>query len=939
MDEEGSEDILNAIVMGILDALIGFFMRALASFLQFFADTFLESVEWNFETFGDYIPFFANVLSFFKVFAAGWLVTVGLLFVLKCFGLAAGLQINRSKIWQFVLRYLFFGYLAVHGWGIMSFFYLELVNVIDEVMVIDATQGGGFVNGLLEIGSRVGEGTLLAAAGASGAIIGVAKVLVLFVITVMLVVNFFKLIALFFLRYIRLVFLVALAPVAFGMAILEETKQIFDTYIRTFFADMFVFIMTVFLIKGFISVLYSAGTFKFDDFDGLFADNAYKDLVWAFFALAYSNFAVQFDQFIGSLGVNISRGGGTGGSVIGAIGTSAMLLRRAIGPSRSGAGIGTPMGDMLSRNWNNIKSATLGGARAGFAQGTTKGGAFAMGAVGAAKGFASTTNVAKAAEMTKDGSSFAETLNQRFADMQAAAGKNMSQKDYDATKKRAEENGLDVDQQRMRDSIMGDMKAGNITPDMAQSKLAAHGLLRDDELDATSSMSAGAGAAYTQPQSNRDKTPVADNMAEEFKKSHVDDNGQFDASAVAGMAMSMPEGTTLKPNESLHTGDGMMADKTAKHFPDGTKVYPDGTVQFANGAVMGSNVRDANGNVLPPNAMLHKDGTITNGSEIISPDGNKTRVGNTPVRLDDGTLVQGNGVRAIGEGENQVVIGSKGSITHGNSAVTKSGRFEHSSGAVTHGSITEHQNGNQSFSDGAVLLGDGKMMHLNGEVTSPDGTTVTPDGSTVFSDGSVLHSNGDVTSNGVTKHKDGCTTYSNRVDHGNAVISYNDGHVSFPGSTMVDGKGGISFDNGVTYQPIADLPGGQYVNPATGDIAYANGSVFHSESKAISNADGVAGRVNHADGGGDREGTFSLGGTVYWSNGTAVNPDRTIEFDEHNSGIVVKGRTITHSSGTRTEMKDSETRISRADGHTTFSKRDKGNAKFNNFGFRPKKKR
>ena len=179
----------------------------------------------------------------------------------------------------------------------------------------------------------------------------------------MLVVNFFKLISMFFIRYVRLVFLVALAPIAFGLAILEETKQIFDTYIRTFFADIFVFIMTAFFIKGFISVMSSSNNLNLDgsvEFTELFKQSAYRDLIWAFFALAYSTFAVQFDQFVASLGINISRGGSAGGAgILGALGASAMMLRRAIGSGAGGAGLATPLGNTFSKNWNDLKGCLL----------------------------------------------------------------------------------------------------------------------------------------------------------------------------------------------------------------------------------------------------------------------------------------------------------------------------------------------------------------------------------------------------------------------------------------------------------------------------------------------------------------------------------------------------------------------------------------------------
>ena len=942
---------MSAIVMGILNALIGLIMQILATALEFFADTFLGSIRWDFSTFGTYLPFFGNVLEFFKILGAGWLSFVGLLFILKCFGLAVGLQIERSRVWQFIVRYIFYGFLAIKSWGLMSFIYLQLVEIIDEILAIDASNSGetSFVGFIVQIGERAAEGLLIGALGNGGSMMGIVKVLVLLVITVMLVVNFFKLISMFFIRYIRLVLLVALAPIAFGMAILEETKQIFDTYIRTFFADMFVFTMTAFFIQGFINIMSTATSLNLDgsvEFENLFANAVYNELVWAFFALAYSSFAVQFDQFIGSLGLNISRGGSPEGGLFSAVGASAIMLRRGLGRGSGSAGISVPFANTFSKNWNDLKSAVIGGARSGFAQGTTKGSAFAMGAMSAAQGFASTTNIAKAAAMTKDGSSFAEALNQkfdkRFAEMQDAAGKNMSQRDYDATKQRAEANGFDIDQQRARDAILSDMKAGNITPAMAQSKLAAQGLLCEDE---KLPMEGNKDPVFTRDQeqsgASGEDIPIGHNMAEEYKNKHQNADGSFDASATPQAAVSMPDGTTLEPNEILRTSDGMAFKDGIKQFPEGTKISQDGTIEFANGAVMGPKHKDTNGNTLPANAMLHKDGTVTNGSEIMYPDGNVTTVGETPVKLADGTIVQGNGVRAIGEDKNQVVIGSKGTINHANAAVTKNGITKHSSGAKTKGNVTQHQNGSHTFSDGAILLDDGKMVHLNGEVTSPDGTTITPDGSAIFQDGSILHSNGDITANGATFHKDGSKTFGNRVEHDNGAVTYNDGRVAYPDGTIIDGKGGISFDNGNSYQQIMDLPGGQYVHPKTGDIAHSDGSVYHASSGALSNADGFIGRVNHADGLKDKACTFSMGGTVYWGNGTAANPDKTVEFDEHNSGIVVKERTVIHHSGTKTETKNDVTKVIRDDGTTTLpTKKDRNKGtKFSGFGIHSKKKR
>ena len=53
---------LAAIVICILNALIGLIMQILSADMEFFAATFLSTVTWDFEAFGQYIPFFAKFL-------------------------------------------------------------------------------------------------------------------------------------------------------------------------------------------------------------------------------------------------------------------------------------------------------------------------------------------------------------------------------------------------------------------------------------------------------------------------------------------------------------------------------------------------------------------------------------------------------------------------------------------------------------------------------------------------------------------------------------------------------------------------------------------------------------------------------------------------------------------------------------------------------------
>ena len=510
------------------------------------------------------------------------------------------------------------------------------------------------------------------------------------------------------------------------------------------------------------------------------------------------------------------------------------------------------------------------------------------GAMGAAKGFADSTNIAKAAAMTRDGSLTAAALNERFAEMQAAAGHDMSLKDYDATKKRAADNNLSFDQQRQRDAILADMRNGNITPKMAQSKLAANGLLTEDEMQGNNwsndvGMSANGAAANSKNENMAEQFKAAGNTAD---KPNIGPDG----------AINTKDGLNINPNESLHMGDGTAFKGGVKTMADGTQIMPDGSMKFANGAVMDKNLRDANGNTMPPGTMLHPDGTMTSGNKIYSPDGSVKQV-TEPTTLSDGTTVQPNGARVLGDGDNQVVIGSKGSVSHANGAVTKNG-------------ITTHADGSQSFSDGSVRTSDDEIIHIDGSTTKSDGTTVTAEGAAIFSDGSVLHDNGDITSNGVTTHTDQSTSYPDRVEFGNGSIAYNDGRGSNPDGTVIDGMGNISTD-GTNFHPIQE----PYAHP-NGDISYPNGSVYHAASGVTTNVDGEIGHTVH-QGGID---SFA-DGSVFWGNGSSVNPDKTVEFD---SGVTVKDGVISHSSGTKTFVEKNITKIIRNDGYHELREKPTG---------------
>ena len=860
---------MSAIVMGILNALIGLLMQVLASALECFSDMFFTTIHFDFTTFGRYIPFFSHIMHFIQTLSAGWLSIVGLLFILKCFGLAAGLQIQRSKIWNFVIRFLLFGFTAINGWALMSFFYNGLVTTIDDVFLMDAKTPISFAGFINSLGERAADGLFVSLTGNAGAMLGIVKVLIMLVIAVMLVVNFFKLISMFFIRYVRLIFLVALAPLTIGMAILDETREIFETYIRVFFADLFVFIMTAFFIKGFISVMSAASGF---DTAVEFNDIAYDGIFWGFFALAYSAFAVQFDQFISSLGVHISRGGNAGNGILGAVGMSAMLLRRAVGTGRNGSGLATSLGNTFDRNWNGLKSSIMQGARQGFASADTVGGAVFSGAAGAIKGFAATTNVAKAAAMTKDGSFTASALNQKFSDMQDAARRNMSPKEYQDTKKRAEENGLSIDQQRSRDVILQDMKNGSITPQMAQNKLAARGLLTEEEMTPSTMQSQNV-EGYSEQHGEQQASSMAE---QEMQQGNSPDLSHIQMDSTIETA----EGIKVNPQEhTLETADGMDYNENGKFFADGTKITEQGVATFANGSVFN-----------PVNGMMkHRDGTVTKGNTIIYPDGTKETVA-APTDLSDGTTVYPDGHREIQNGTNRerISISDTGDITHGNGTKTVDG-------------ITHHANGIVSQVNGSVTTARG-VVNPDGSVTAPNGITTIPDGSAVYPDGSVWHSNGDITANGITKHTDGTTSHGDKTEHENGSISFTDGSVQNPDGTVIDGKGNISFDNGMKFTPISTS-----YSHANGDVSFADGRVLHRDG-SISNDNGKIGSLTHKDG------VISLAdNSLLYPNAIVMN--NRVEFDC--GAVLEKDGTLSHLNGDQVITQNHTTTIKHKDGTQT----------------------
>lgn len=895
---------MQAIVLGLLDSLIGILIQILAEFLDFFASSFLGSLELDFEQFGVYFPFFGNFLEFFKILGAGWLSFVGLLFILKCFGLAAGLQIERSRVWQFVVRFIFYGFLAIRGWGLMSFAYLEMTSVLDEVMHLNASTLD-ITTSIKNIGEIVGKGTLLSVLGSSGAVLGGVEVLIILVIVIMLVVNFFKLISLFFVRYIRLVFLVALAPIAFGMAILEETKEIFNTYIRTFFADMFVFIMTALLIKGFISVLSSINNFEVDDLSDLQG----KQMAWAFFALAYSSFAVQFDQFIASLGVNVSRGGSSGPGLGSAIGASAMMLGRAFGRgAMKGGGISTPLTDTIAQNWNNLKNATVSGARKGFASGQTKGDAFAKGAWGAAKGFASTTNAAKAAEMVKDGSLTAAAMNKRFAEMQEAAREGMSQKAYDDTKQRAAENGFDFKQQKQRDDIMQDLADHKITQPIAQAKLAKGDLLTKDEKEALDYSAANRNAnqteqagVYTQPynpnptdvsaesNANRDYNFPETKMDEDGKNPHVDmddnmttlnlDNGQFS---------SIDKGMTNQA-DMKNIGDGTRIANANDADPNSRQITFAGD-QNGNSAYMNSN---------EPGKIHLPDGGFVSGNTITDAEGNTTTVG-------EGQVAKKGNVKVYGDSSASIDTGKKDA--DGNPVYTdidKDGRIYHGNDMVTDPrtglTVMKGADGKRSFAS------------ADGSMTDSNYMTMLPDNSMVSPTGIVKQANGDMTDTqaGATHHAG-----DNSVTLGNGVL-HDDKSQTFIGGEKA---GWVSWDNGSEKMAVRSNNGvGEYsTDGGKSWNTVPNGGMEYNGAKIDSH-----GCVQHATG--EISNKNSAGNVEL---GAVLHPDNTYSDKEGNihyasATVSAGGREVTFENDVKVVNKGSGVRVEHPTGERLITEHGK----------------
>lgn len=936
---------MSAIVTGILSALLSLIISLIASVLELFSDSFIDGFGMNFSAVIAFFPMLLNIIEFIKTLAAWWLVFTIFLFILKTFGLAMGLKVERNRIWTYFLRFVILGSLSLNATQIVSFIFTGLDSAFQNIVAIDASSIGSqtFGDTLLEMGNDVLGGIAIAAGGALTGGVGLIKVLVMVVIAIMLIIDFFKLLLEFVEKYIKLIFYIVLAPLAFVMGILEETKEIFNYYWRVYVADLFVYLMTSLLIKGFINIMSNSSAIP----DTFSAVDAFllSDLAWAFFALAYTKIAVRFDQFIASLGVTVSKGAGSSSSLTGVLGASAMLLRGAMG---SGGGAGTKtgggIGNAIQRSFGELANNVSQGARQGFAKGTGFADSMGKALVGAGKGaFVDSTNVGKMANMARNGDLTAAALNSKFANAKDiaknASALGVSNEEYKALSERSAETGFTPEQQKRYEDINAMAKDGTLNSADARKLQKQEGLIPpildgSPNDDSNNVIEIGAHAGIPPDSVNKEvAAAVADSgpsMAEKYaSKDNPNDDSNYKATpdSVAYSPHDKAKDTLVNPNvSSEHQNSKFDVATGRRDFNDESSINNKGEVSLPNNAYIATSSGGIgkDGNRVDGGSVVHSDGTVTKANQITRPDGSTSTVTNDTT-LDDRTLADGSVVNPDGT----LSIGGGHESPGGMTLSTTGETLFHSDGSKTDtggSGLTQHADGSVSHADGAVTYRNGKSLHSDGSLTHANGMTVMPDGTRTFADGSVLHADGSLTKGGITNHSDGTTTHGDgRVTHSDGSvtygvgytdessgISYDSGWVQHSDGSISNGNGGINIDgskdeNGnLIFESISESYGGSYTH-TNGTVSHADGTVKHADG-SISNENGN-GTVSHYISNED-------GSTVH----TAISQEKgSIDFFNGGDGNVVSsiydGSTVTFNDSA--SFNGSTLTYSDSDGNTT----------------------
>ena len=177
------------------------------------------------------------------------------------------------------------------------------------------------------------------------------------IVAFFLVKELLKVFAEFIERYVITGIVYVMSPVAFAFTATSRTVKIFSAYLRMFFSELFLLVVNLFFVKGFVLItqnLYDGHS----GFGGVFTmqnESSFATGVMSvLFMIAYLKVAQNFDAFLKSLGLNTAQSSGNiidqmaiGTMAIismmqrvGRLGSAAAQPVKAVGKAALGAGVG-----------------------------------------------------------------------------------------------------------------------------------------------------------------------------------------------------------------------------------------------------------------------------------------------------------------------------------------------------------------------------------------------------------------------------------------------------------------------------------------------------------------------------------------------------------------------------------------------------------------------
>lgn len=247
------------LINGLIDALVAFLCKVLASAMDFVTGIFSSALGADPTLFREVFPITESLQQAFM--AVGFGLAIGLV-MFGCFrNMFSGLGWAGEKPFQMVIRFLIAVMLVFLLPSIMSYFYYQtegggsglFKTIYDGIGEIESdgtsTYGFGFFN-------VVSTANFIFTKGVSKIVSGI----ILLILMTVIAINFVKLLIEMFERYLLLNFLIFMSPLAASAVTLESTMKIFSSYIKMFIGQMLMMLMNLISLKIVSSGMSIAGS-------------------------------------------------------------------------------------------------------------------------------------------------------------------------------------------------------------------------------------------------------------------------------------------------------------------------------------------------------------------------------------------------------------------------------------------------------------------------------------------------------------------------------------------------------------------------------------------------------------------------------------------------------------------------------------------------------